>query len=74
MSGADSHNARRSIGDTFYSPDESMSDMNDIDDQQSKPLPTHLQQSIDPIKSLDNKQDQSLSKPLNQQQTPKNDF
>ncbi|CAF1569314.1 unnamed protein product [Rotaria magnacalcarata] len=74
MSGADSHNARRSIGDTFYSPDESMSDMNDIDDQQSKPLPTHLQQSIDPIKSLDNKQDQYLSKPLNQQQTPKNDF
>ncbi|CAF4469790.1 unnamed protein product [Rotaria socialis] len=71
-SGADSHNARRSIGDTFYSPDESMGDMNDIDDQQSKPLPAHLQQSINPIKSLDNKQDQSLSKPLNQQQKLKN--
>lgn len=72
-SGADSHTAGRSAGDTFYSPDESMADGNDTDDQRAKSQALNAQQPNSQVKTSDNAQKQSLSKPSNQQQYDEED-
>ncbi|CAF1208220.1 unnamed protein product [Rotaria sordida] len=67
-SGADSHTPRRSIGETFYSPEESIGDENEIGDQQQKSWHPSVQHEIDQVKSSTNKQDQTISNFPNQQQ------
>jgi hypothetical protein len=68
-SATDSHPAKQSGPDTFYSPDESIDDGNDTDDQQkSKSWQQGQQNGSNQVKPLDNKESQFVSKSSNQQQ------
>ncbi|CAF1587004.1 unnamed protein product, partial [Rotaria sordida] len=66
------HTPRRSIGETFYSPEESIGDENEIGDLQQKSWHPSVQHEIDQVKSSTNKQDQTISNFPNQQQKQKN--
>ena len=68
-SATESHPAKQSAADTFYSPDESVDDGNDTDDQHKSKLWQQREvNESNQIKPSDNKEDQSLSKSSNQQQ------
>lgn len=60
-SATDSHLTKQSAADKFYSPDGSIGDVNDSDDQQPDSWRQHEQKESNQFKSADNKQNQSLS-------------
>lgn len=69
-SATESHPAKQSAPDVFYSPEESVDDENDTDDpQQSKPWKQREQNQTTQVKSSDKKEIPSLSKFSNQQQS-----
>lgn len=63
-SAADSQFAKKSAADTFYSPDGSVADANDDEDQSLK---ASNQNDRNQIKPFGNEKNESLSKPSNQQ-------
>ncbi|CAF0730470.1 unnamed protein product [Rotaria sp. Silwood1] len=58
-SGADSHTQKRSNADIFYSPDESVGDENEVDEQHQKSWRSPVQHRVIQVQSSDNKQDDS---------------